>query len=315
MQGIKKIAAKYNDIEIVYPVHLNPNVSKPVYNLLSGIDNITLLKPLDYEPFVYLMVKSHLIISDSGGIQEEAPSLGKPVLVTRNTTERPEAVETGAVKLVGTDRNKIIKETDKLLNDPQYYHSMALLQNPYGDGHACERIIDRLSKYLIEVPIEKYEIKAILYLSGNQFQFMRRHIDILHIISGDLWAGAEAQAFYTLSDLQKQRKPDLVVILFNDGILRKRLDENGIETIVIDENKHNALIMTLILARLIRKMRPAIIHVHAYKEHILGQIANMLNFNRSTMVRTFHGLSDVPKGLSVVKHIQSTIMYRIEKWF
>jgi UDP-N-acetylglucosamine 2-epimerase (non-hydrolysing) len=154
-EALKKIAAKYSDIEIVYPVHLNPNVSKPVYNLLSGIDNINLLKPLDYEPFVYLMVKSHLIISDSGGIQEEAPSLGKPVLVTRNTTERPEAVETGAVKLVGTDRNKIIKETEKLLNDPQYYHSMALLQNPYGDGHACERIINTLSKYLIEAPIEK----------------------------------------------------------------------------------------------------------------------------------------------------------------
>jgi glycosyltransferase involved in cell wall biosynthesis len=144
---------------------------------------------------------------------------------------------------------------------------------------------------------------------------MRRHIDILHIISGDLWAGAEAQAFYTLSDLQKQKKADIVVILFNDGILRKRLHEKGIETIVIDENKHNALIMAVILARLIRKMRPAIIHVHAYKEHILGQIANMLNFNRSTMVRTFHGLSDVPKGLPVVKHIQSSIMYKIEKWF
>jgi UDP-N-acetylglucosamine 2-epimerase (non-hydrolysing) len=154
-EALKKIAAKYNDIEIVYPVHLNPNVSKPVYNLLSGIDNINLLKPLDYEPFVYLMVKSHLIISDSGGIQEEAPSLGKPVLVTRNTTERPEAIETGAVKLVGTDRNKIIEETEKLLNDPQYYHSMALLQNPYGDGHACERIINSLSKYLIEAPIGK----------------------------------------------------------------------------------------------------------------------------------------------------------------
>lgn len=154
-EALKNIATKYNDIEIVYPVHLNPNVSKPVYNLLSGINNINLLKPLDYEPFVYLMVKSHFIISDSGGIQEEAPSLGKPVLVTRNTTERPEAVETGAVKLVGTDRNKIIRETEKLLNDPQYYHRMALLQNPYGDGHACERIINSLSKYLIEAPLEK----------------------------------------------------------------------------------------------------------------------------------------------------------------
>lgn len=154
-EALKNIATKYNNIEIVYPVHLNPNVSKPVYNLLSGINNINLLKPLDYEPFVYLMVKSHFIISDSGGIQEEAPSLGKPVLVTRNTTERPEAVETGAVKLVGTDRNKIIRETEKLLNDPQYYHRMALLQNPYGDGHACERIINSLSKYLIEAPLEK----------------------------------------------------------------------------------------------------------------------------------------------------------------
>lgn len=154
-EALKNIATKYNDIEIVYPVHLNPNVSKPVYNLLSGINNINLLKPLDYEPFVYLMVKSHFIISDSGGIQEEAPSLGKPVLVTRNTTERPEAVETGAVKLVGTDRNKIIRETEKLLNDPQYYHRMALLQNPYGDGHACERIINSLSKYLIEAPLKK----------------------------------------------------------------------------------------------------------------------------------------------------------------
>jgi glycosyltransferase involved in cell wall biosynthesis len=140
-------------------------------------------------------------------------------------------------------------------------------------------------------------------------------VKVCHIISGDLWAGAEAQAFHTLSDLQKQKKADLAVILFNDGILRQRLRDNGIETIVIDENKHNALVMAMILTRLICKMRPAIIHVHAYKEHILGQIANMLNFNRSTMVRTFHGLSDVPKGLSLIKHIQSSIMYRIEKWF
>jgi UDP-N-acetylglucosamine 2-epimerase (non-hydrolysing) len=160
-EALKKIAAKYEDIEIVYPVHLNPNVSKPVYDLLSGIDNINLLKPLDYEPFVYLMDKSHLIISDSGGIQEEAPSLGKPVLVTRNTTERPEAVETGAVKLVGTDRNKIIQETEKLLNDIQYYRRMALVQNPYGDGRACERIINSLSKYFIEAPIEKIQSTVI----------------------------------------------------------------------------------------------------------------------------------------------------------
>jgi glycosyltransferase involved in cell wall biosynthesis len=144
---------------------------------------------------------------------------------------------------------------------------------------------------------------------------MRQYIDVMHVISGDLWAGAEAQAFHTLSDLQKQKKADLAVILFNDGILSQRLRDNGIETIIIDENKHNALAMALIMSRLIRKMRPAIIHVHAYKEHILGQIANILNFNRSTMVRTFHGLSDVPKGLSVIKHIQSSLMYRIEKWF
>jgi glycosyltransferase involved in cell wall biosynthesis len=144
---------------------------------------------------------------------------------------------------------------------------------------------------------------------------MRRHIDILHIISGDLWAGAEVQAFHTLSDLQKQKKADFAVILFNDGILRQKLRDNGIETTIIDENKHNALAMALIMTRLICKMKPTIIHVHAYKEHILGQIANLLTFNRGTMVRTYHGLSDVPKGLSVIKHIQASIMYGIEKWF
>ncbi len=144
---------------------------------------------------------------------------------------------------------------------------------------------------------------------------MKRHIDVMHIISGDLWAGAEVQAFHTLVDLQKQQKAAFAVILFNDGILRQKLSDNGIETIVIDESRHNALVMALVMTRMIFEMRPAIIHVHAYKEHILGQIANMLNFNRSTIVRTFHGLSDVPKGLSGIKHIQSIIMYRIEKWF
>ncbi len=144
---------------------------------------------------------------------------------------------------------------------------------------------------------------------------MRRQIEVIHIISGDLWAGAEAQAFHTLSDLQRQKKSDLAVILFNDGILRQRLRDIGIQTIVVDENKHSALAMVVIMTRLICKMRPAIIHVHAYKEHILGQIANMLNFNRSTMVRTYHGLSDIPKELPAMKHIQSRIMYGIEKWF
>ena len=145
-QALKEIAMRHSDSEIVYPVHLNPNVREPVYRILSGIKNIKLLAPLGYEPFVYLMDKVYFIISDSGGVQEEAPSLGKPVLVTRNTTERPEAVEVGTVKLVGTDKDTIIEESEKLLNDKKYYDRMAKIKNPYGDGQACERIIRSLSE-------------------------------------------------------------------------------------------------------------------------------------------------------------------------
>ena len=143
--ALKEIALNNPDIEIVYPLHLNPNVLKPVNELLNGIDNIHLVKPLPYPSFVWLMNKAYLIITDSGGVQEEAPSLGKPVLVMRDTTERPEAVEAGTVILVGTNTNKIIKETQELLDDSEKYKSMSSLHNPYGDGKACERIIEFMS--------------------------------------------------------------------------------------------------------------------------------------------------------------------------
>lgn len=140
-QALKQLALRHPEVDIVYPVHFNPNVQKPVNELLSGIGNIFLIAPLDYEPFIYLMDRSYLILTDSGGVQEEAPSLGKPVLVMRDTTERPEAVEAGTVTLVGTDCRKILEETTKLLQDTAAYQQMALAHNPYGDGRACERII------------------------------------------------------------------------------------------------------------------------------------------------------------------------------
>lgn len=141
-KGLKKIAEENKDVQIIYPVHLNPNVQKPVYELLSNIDNVKLIDPLSYPAFVWLMEKSYLIITDSGGVQEEAPSLGKPVLVMRDTTERPEAVEAGTVLLVGTDSDKIFNEASKLLNDIDAYNNMSALHNPYGDGKACERIVN-----------------------------------------------------------------------------------------------------------------------------------------------------------------------------
>ena len=144
--ALKEIAVKNPNVEIVYPVHLNPNVLKPVNKLLGGIINIHLFKPLSYPSFVWLMNQSYLIITDSGGVQEEAPSLGKPVLVMRDTTERPEAVDAGTVILVGTDTNKIIKETQQLLDNSDKYKSMSSLHNPYGDGKACQRIIEFISK-------------------------------------------------------------------------------------------------------------------------------------------------------------------------
>jgi UDP-N-acetylglucosamine 2-epimerase (non-hydrolysing) len=134
------IAAQPN-VLVVYPVHLNPNVQEPVQRILGGVSNVHLIAPLDYLPFVYLMKRTHIILTDSGGIQEEAPSLGKPVLVMRETTERPEAVAAGTVRLVGTDRNKIVSETLNLLNDEATYQQMAYAHNPYGDGQACHRIL------------------------------------------------------------------------------------------------------------------------------------------------------------------------------
>ncbi len=143
-QALANIAQTHPAVQIVYPVHLNPNVREPVNRLLSGIDNVFLIEPQDYLPFVYLMNRAYLILTDSGGIQEESPSLGKPVLVMRETTERPEAVEAGTVKLVGTDVEKIIREVTLLLNDHQAYQTMSQAHNPYGDGKACQRIIDAI---------------------------------------------------------------------------------------------------------------------------------------------------------------------------
>ena len=139
--ALKKIALDRPNINIVYPVHLNPNVFKPVNDLLGNVKNVYLIEPLQYEAFIYLMSLSKLIITDSGGVQEEAPSLGKPVLVMRDTTERPEAVSAGTVKLVGTNIQGIVSATNELLDNPLVYESMAKAHNPYGDGKACERII------------------------------------------------------------------------------------------------------------------------------------------------------------------------------
>ncbi len=145
--ALKRIAQTNPDVQIVYPVHLNPNVQKPVNEILGDTPNIHLIPPLEYEPFVYLMSKAHIIVTDSGGIQEEAPSLGKPVLVMRDTTERPEAVEAGTVKLVGTDADLIVASVQQLLDDQESYHTMAKAHNPYGDGHACERITESLKNF------------------------------------------------------------------------------------------------------------------------------------------------------------------------
>lgn len=145
-EALAQLARQFTNIEIVYPVHLNPNVQEPVNRLLAGIENVHLIEPLDYLPFVYLMNQSSIILTDSGGIQEEAPSLGKPVLVLRDTTERPEAVAAGTVRLTGTDINKIVTEASLLLTDEQAYQAMAFAHNPYGDGLACSRIIEILKK-------------------------------------------------------------------------------------------------------------------------------------------------------------------------
>src|SRR5690554_413682 len=143
-QALAATAKAHPDTEILYPVHLNPNVREPVNRLLQGVNNIHLIEPLDYLPFVYLMNRAHIILTDSGGIQEEAPSLGKPVLVMRDTTERPEAVEAGTVKLVGTEVNSICATLNSLLSDAQAYKRMSRAHNPYGDGQACARIRESL---------------------------------------------------------------------------------------------------------------------------------------------------------------------------
>nr|WP_167509585.1 UDP-N-acetylglucosamine 2-epimerase (non-hydrolyzing) [Actinobacillus vicugnae] len=145
-QALVAIAQRHPEVQIVYPVHLNPNVYEPVTRLLAGIDNIFLIEPQDYLPFVYLMDRSYLILTDSGGIQEEAPALGKPVLVMRETTERPEAIQAGTVRLVGTDSEKIIAEVERLLEDEYAYQSMAQAHNPYGDGKACQRIVNAIKQ-------------------------------------------------------------------------------------------------------------------------------------------------------------------------
>ena len=143
-EALKAIASN-NDVQIIYPVHLNPNVLEPVNRILGAIQNVHLVQPLDYPSFIDAMRKAYLILTDSGGVQEEAPALGTPVLVMRDTTERPEAVEAGTVKLVGTDANLIILETERLLNDQACYQRMIKAQNPYGDGKACSRIVSKFS--------------------------------------------------------------------------------------------------------------------------------------------------------------------------
>ena len=148
--SIKELAKKYTDVDFVYPMHLNPNVRKPIKEIFGDIDshqgkaadNIYFIEPLDYLPFVFLMGKSHLLLTDSGGVQEEAPGLGKPVLIMRDTTERPEAVEAGTVALVGTDRQCIVNKVSSLLDDESIYRAMSKARNPYGDGKACSRIVD-----------------------------------------------------------------------------------------------------------------------------------------------------------------------------
>lgn len=143
-QALAEIAASHPEVQIVYPVHLNPNVSEPVNRILGHVDNVILIEPQDYLPFVWLMDNAWLILTDSGGIQEEAPSLGKPVLVMRDMTERPEAVAAGTVRLVGTDRQRIVAEVMHLLKDDAAYQAMSRAHNPYGDGQACHRILSAL---------------------------------------------------------------------------------------------------------------------------------------------------------------------------
>lgn len=147
--ALAEIAAQRDDVQIVYPVHLNPHVSEPVNRILGNVENIILIEPQDYLPFIWLMNHAYLILTDSGGIQEEAPSLGKPVLVMRDTTERPEAVTAGTVRLVGTDTQTIVGQVNVLLNDENEYQAMSRAHNPYGDGAACDRILHALKQHQV----------------------------------------------------------------------------------------------------------------------------------------------------------------------
>jgi UDP-N-acetylglucosamine 2-epimerase (non-hydrolysing) len=142
--ALRDLAARYPSVEFVYPVHLNPNVQQPVKAILADLSNVHLIAPLDYEPFVYLLKHSHIVLTDSGGIQEEAPSLGKPVMVMRDVTERPEAIEAGTVRLVGADRSRIVANVAELLDNKASYTAMSRAHNPYGDGKACARIVSVL---------------------------------------------------------------------------------------------------------------------------------------------------------------------------
>jgi len=143
-QALRELASRFTTTHFVYPVHLNPNVQQPVCEILAELANVHLIKPLDYEPFVYLLNHCYLVLTDSGGIQEEAPSLGKPVLVMRDVTERPEAIEAGTVELVGAKQSRIIKGVSRLLDDDRHYQCMSRARNPYGDGQACARIVEIL---------------------------------------------------------------------------------------------------------------------------------------------------------------------------
>ena len=145
-EALKEIAIGNKNRIIVYPVHLNPKVQEPVNRILANIENVLLIEPMAYQDFIWMMNRSKIIITDSGGVQEEAPSLGKPVLVMRDTTERPEAVEAGTVVLVGTNKDVIVNETLDLLNNTKRFENMSKLHNPYGDGKACERIVDFITK-------------------------------------------------------------------------------------------------------------------------------------------------------------------------
>jgi UDP-N-acetylglucosamine 2-epimerase (non-hydrolysing) len=146
-EALAEIATNHPEAQVLYPMHLNPNVREPVNRLLKNVDNVHLIEPQEYLPFVYLMNKATIIVTDSGGVQEEAPSLGKPVLVMRDTTERPEAVDAGTVKLVGTDTNRIVSAVHELLTNPAEYQKMSRAHNPYGDGKACERIVNKIIEH------------------------------------------------------------------------------------------------------------------------------------------------------------------------